>query len=107
MVNSSSSFAATNEKKTSWVRPPRTPSIRITGVKTVVVRKVPTGGGLIRPWDTEKVPQDSRDYVIVQFFTNVGLIGTTMDGDYVLPDDYGEIINKKAQYFVGKDPFRN
>jgi L-alanine-DL-glutamate epimerase-like enolase superfamily enzyme len=105
MVNSSSSFAATDEKKASWVRPARTPAIRITGVKTVVVRKVPTGGGLIRPWDTEKVPQDSRDYVIVQFFTNAGLIGTTMDGDYVLPDDYGEIINKKAQYFVGKDPF--
>ncbi len=105
MVDSSSSFAAADEKKTSWVRPARTPAIRITGVKTVVVRKVPTGGGLIRPWDTEKVPQNSRDYVIVQFFTDAGLIGTTMDGDYVLPDDYGEIINQKAQYFVGKDPF--
>jgi L-alanine-DL-glutamate epimerase-like enolase superfamily enzyme len=94
-----------DESKLSWVRPGQTPPIRITRVKTVVVRKVPTGGGLIRPWDPNKIPQDTRDYVIVQFFTNAGLIGTTMDGDYELPEDYGATIDGKAQYFVGKDPF--
>ena len=91
--------------KTSQARPAGMPPIRITRVKTAVVRNVPTGGGLIRPWDPEKIPQDTRDYVIVQFFTDAGLIGTTMDGDYSLPDDYGADVDRKAQYFVGKDPF--
>ncbi len=86
-------------------RPAAMPPIRITRVKTVIVRNVSTGGGLIRPWDPDKIPQDSRDYVMVQFFTDAGLIGTTMDGDYVLPADYAAEVDAKAQYFVGKDPF--
>lgn len=86
-------------------RPAGLPPIRITRVKTAVVRKVPTGGGLVRPWDPEQLPLDTRDYVVVQFFTNVGLIGTAMDGDYTLPEDYGAELDAKAQYFVGKDPF--
>jgi L-alanine-DL-glutamate epimerase-like enolase superfamily enzyme len=70
-----------------------------------MVRKVSTGGGLIRPWDPDQVPQDSRDYVVVQFLTNCGLVGTTMDGDYELPQGYEKEVHEKAQYFVGKDPF--
>lgn len=79
--------------------------IRITQVKTAMVRGVPTGGGLVLPWDPEKIPQDTRDYVIVQFFTDAGLVGTTMDGDYSLPENYGADVDRRAQYFVGKDPF--
>jgi L-alanine-DL-glutamate epimerase-like enolase superfamily enzyme len=66
---------------------------------------VPSGGGLIRPWDPNKIPLNTRDYVVVQFLTNAGLIGTAMDGDSELSEDYGATIDKKAQYFVGKDPF--
>ena len=58
---------------------------RIARVKTVEVRDVPTGKGLVLPWDPKKVPQDTRDYVIMQFITDDGVVGTTMDGDYKLP----------------------
>ncbi len=86
-------------------RPANTGRMRITGIKTAMIRKVPTGGGLILPWDPKGIPQDTRDYVVVQFFTDAGLVGTTMDGDYTLPDDYGAEVDRKAQYFLGKDPF--
>ena len=80
--------------------------IRITRVNTVEVRGVPTGHGLVLPWDPKKVPQDTRDYVIAQFFTDQGVIGTTMDGDYQLPAGIARTVQQRAEaYFVGKDPF--
>lgn len=67
---------------------------------------MPTGKGLVLPWDPKKIPQDTRDYVITQFFTDQGLIGTTMDGDYKLPAGIGRLVQEKAEgYFIGKDPF--
>ena len=79
---------------------------RITRVKTVEVRDVPTGKGLVLPWDPKKIPQDSRDYVITQFFTDQGVIGTTMDGDYKLPAGIAKEVQQRAEaYFTGKDPF--
>src|ERR1022692_2205913 len=86
-------------------RPVGTAPMRITKVKTVEVRGVVTGKGLVLPWDPKKIPQDTRDYVMVQFFTDSGLVGTTMDGDYQLPAGIAEIVRQKAEYFVGKDPF--
>src|ERR1019366_239806 len=80
--------------------------LKITRVRAVEVRDVPTGKGLVLPWDPKKIPQDSRDYVIAQFFTDQGVIGTTMDGDYKLPAGIGADVERRAQaYFVGKDPF--
>jgi L-alanine-DL-glutamate epimerase-like enolase superfamily enzyme len=80
--------------------------LRITRVRTTEVRNIPTGKGLVLPWDAKKVPQDSRDYVITQFFTDQGIVGTTMDGDYKLPDTSGREVQERAEaYFVGKDPF--
>ena len=55
--------------------------LRITKIRTVEVRGVPTGKGLVLPWDPKQIPQDTRDYVIAQVFTDQGLVGTTMDGD--------------------------
>jgi len=67
---------------------------------------VPTGKGLVLPWDPKKVPQDTRDYVIMQFITDDGVVGTTMDGDYKLPAGIGKTVQEVAEaYFVGKDPF--
>jgi len=67
---------------------------------------VPTGKGLVLPWDPKKVPQDTRDYVIMQFITDDGVVGTTMDGDYELPAGIGKTVQEVAEaYFVGKDPF--
>jgi D-galactarolactone cycloisomerase len=58
------------------------------------------------PWDPKKTPQDTRDYVVVQFFTNEGILGTTMDGDYTLPAGIAQTVQEVAEaYFVGKDPF--
>jgi len=60
----------------------------------------------VLPWDPKKIPQDTRDYVIAQFFTDQGVVGTTMDGDYKLPAGIGAEIQRRAEaYFVGKDPF--
>jgi len=79
---------------------------RIARVKTVEVRDVPTGKGLVLPWDPRKIPQDTRDYVITQFITDDGVVGTTMDGDYKLPAGIGRTVQELAEsYFVGKDPF--
>ena len=81
-------------------------SIRITGVKTVEVRDVLTGRGLVLPWDPKKIPQDTRDYVITQVFTDQGIVATTMDGDYKLPAGIAKEVQQRAEsYFVGKDPF--
>lgn len=105
MTNSySSSCSDANQTSVRLARPAGTASIRITRVKTVLVRKVPSGGGLIRPWDPNKIPLSTRDYVVVQFLTNSGLIGTTMDGDSELSEEYAATINQSAQYFVGKYP---
>ncbi len=83
------------------IKPPR-----ITRVHTVEVRGVPTGKGLVLPWDPKKIPQDTRDYVITQLFTDGGVIGTTMDGDYRLPPGIGKEVQSRAErYFTGKDPF--
>ncbi len=83
-----------------------TERVRITRVHTVEVRDVPTGKGLVLPWDPKKIPQDTRDYVITQFFTDQGVIGTTMDGDYKLPAGIAKMVRERAEaYFVGKDPF--
>ncbi len=80
--------------------------LRITGVKTVEVRGVPTGKGLILPWDATKTPRDTRDYVVTQFTTDQGVTGTTMDGDYGLREGIGTEVQRRAEaYFVGKDPF--
>jgi D-galactarolactone cycloisomerase len=87
-------------------RPAGMKALRITGVRTVEVRGVLTGKGLVLPWDPKKIPQDTRDYVITQFFTDQGLIGTTMDGDYQLPAGTGREVQQRAEaYFAGKDPF--
>jgi L-alanine-DL-glutamate epimerase-like enolase superfamily enzyme len=80
--------------------------IRISRVRAVEVRDVPTGKGLVLPWDPRKIPQDTRDYVVAQFFTDQGLVGTTMDGDYKLPAGIAAQVEKRASaYFVGQDPF--
>lgn len=80
--------------------------LTITRVRAVEVRRVPTGHGLVLPWDPQKIPQDTRDYVVVQFFTNQGVIGTTMDGDYTLPAGIAKTIQDLAgAYFIGRDPF--
>ena len=71
--------------------------LRITRVHTVEVRGVPTGKGLVLPWDPKKIPQDTRDYVITQFFTDQGLTGTTMDGDYQLPRGAGAEVQQRAE----------
>jgi len=80
--------------------------MRITRVHTVEVRDVPSGKGLVLPWDPKKIPQDTRDYVITQVFTDQGLVGTAMDGDYKLrAGTGGEVQERAAAYFTGKDPF--
>ncbi len=67
---------------------------------------MPTGKGLVLPWDSKKIPQDTRDYVITQFLTDQGVIGTTMDGDYKLPAGIAKTVQERAEaYFVGTDPF--
>jgi L-alanine-DL-glutamate epimerase-like enolase superfamily enzyme len=86
-------------------RPAGTAPMRITRVKVAEVRGIASGKGLVLPWDPKQVRHDTRDYVVAQFFTNTGLIGTTMDGDQDLPAGIGEIVRKKAEYFIGKDPF--
>lgn len=87
-------------------RPVGVKKLRITAVHTIEVRGVPTGKGLVLPWDSKKTPRDTRDYVVTQFLTDQGLIGTTMDGDYRLRKGIGRIVQKRAEsYFIGKDPF--
>ncbi|MCU0245208.1 MAG: mandelate racemase/muconate lactonizing enzyme family protein [Bryobacter sp.] len=80
--------------------------LRITKVQSVEVRNVPTGKGLVLPWDPRKIPQDTRDYIITQIFTDQGIVGTAMDGDYKLPANIAATVQQHAEaYFVGKDPF--
>src|SRR5437899_11164919 len=55
--------------------------LRITKVRVVEVRGIPTGKGLVMGFNLSKT-EDSRDYVVAQFFTDQGLIGTTMDGEF-------------------------
>jgi D-galactarolactone cycloisomerase len=86
-------------------RPAGMAPMRITKVKTVEVRGIATGKGLVLPFDPTRTRYDSRDYVVTQFFTDSGLVGTTMDGEEVLPAGIGDIVQKKAEYFIGKDPF--
>jgi D-galactarolactone cycloisomerase len=86
--------------------PAGTRRLKITRVNTVEVRGVPTGKGLVLPWASSAKPQDTRDYVITQFFTDQGLIGTTMDGDGSLRTGIGREVQQRAEaYFIGKDPF--
>jgi D-galactarolactone cycloisomerase len=87
-------------------RPAGTRPPRITKINVVEVRGIVTGKGLVLPWDPKKIPQDTRDYVMVQFLTDSGLIGTTMDGDYQMPAGTAETVRQKAEYFIGKDPFQ-
>jgi len=43
---------------------------------------------------------------MTQFFTDQGLVGTTMDGEGALPEGIGRTIQQRAEaYFIGKDPF--
>ena len=87
-------------------RPAGVKRLRITRVHTVEVRDVPTGKGLVLPWDPKKIPHDTRDYVVAQLFTDQGVIGTAMDGEYKLPAGVGQTVRERAEaYFVGKDPF--
>jgi len=87
-------------------RPRGARPLRITAVKTVEVRGVATGKGLVLPWDPKRTPLDTRDYVVTQFLTDQGLVGTTIDGDYRLPEGIGAEVQRRAEaYFVGKDPF--
>jgi L-alanine-DL-glutamate epimerase-like enolase superfamily enzyme len=80
--------------------------LRITKIHAVEVRNVPTGKGLVLPWDPKKIPQDTRDYVIVQIHTDQGLVGTTMDGEYKLPAGIAREVQTRAEaYFIGRDPF--
>lgn len=83
------------------VKPPR-----ITKVSTVEVRGIPTGKGLVKPWDASKTSYDTRDFVVTQLFTDQGVVGTTMDGEYQLPAGIGAEVQQHAEaYFIGKDPF--
>ncbi len=87
-------------------RPAGIKPLRVSKVRTVEVRGVPTGKGLILPWDPSRTPRDTRDYVVTQFFTDQGVVATTMDGDYRLPDGAGKMVQERAEaYFIGKDPF--
>lgn len=87
-------------------RPRGVKPLRITAVKTVEVRGVPTGKGLVLPWDARRTPLDTRDYVVTQFLTDQGLVGTTVDGDYRLPEGIGAEVQGRAEaYFIGEDPF--
>ncbi len=80
--------------------------IRIKSIRSIEVRGVSTGKGLVLPWDAKQVPQDTRDYVITQIFTDQGIVGTTMDGDYRLPKGIAAEVQQRAEaYFIGKDPF--
>src|ERR1035437_7474321 len=80
--------------------------IKITRVHTIEVRDIATGKGLVLPWNPEGPPQDTRDYVITQFFTDQGVVVTSMDGDYKLRVGIGAEVQRRAEaYFVGKDPF--
>jgi L-alanine-DL-glutamate epimerase-like enolase superfamily enzyme len=80
--------------------------LRITRLHTLEVRDVPTGKGLVLPWDPRKIPQDTRDYVVTQIFTGQGLVGTAMDGEYKLPAGIAREVQQRAEaYFIGKDPF--
>jgi D-galactarolactone cycloisomerase len=80
--------------------------LRIVRVTTTEVRGVPTGKGLVLPWDPKRIPRDTRDYVITQFFTDQGFVSTTMDGDYNLPPGIAAEVQKRTEaYFIGKDPF--
>jgi L-alanine-DL-glutamate epimerase-like enolase superfamily enzyme len=80
--------------------------LKITKITATEVRNVVTGKGLVLPWDPKHEPQDTRDYVIVQMFTDQGVVGTTMDGDYKLPKGIAAEVLKHAEaYFIGKDPF--
>jgi D-galactarolactone cycloisomerase len=79
---------------------------KITRLHTIEVRNVATGKGLVLPWDPQKIPQDTRDYVITQIHTDQGIVGTSMDGDYKLPSGIAKTIQEPAAaYFLGKDPF--
>ncbi|MDZ4802493.1 MAG: mandelate racemase/muconate lactonizing enzyme family protein [Bryobacteraceae bacterium] len=80
--------------------------LRITRVRTTEIRNISTGKGLVLPWDPKKIPQDTRDYVFTQFFTDQGIVGTAVDGDYKLSDGIGREVQSRAEaYFIGKDPF--
>lgn len=98
--------AGTGMTRVEIARPRGVKRLRITGVRTVEVRRVTTGKGLVLPWDATKTPRDTRDYVVTQFLTDQGLVATTMDGDYRLRGGIGRIVQQAAEsYFIGKDPF--
>src|ERR1017187_4570221 len=89
---------------------PTTPAgmkrLKITRVRTVEVRDVTTGKGLVLPWGPKKIPESTRDYMVTQFFTDQGVVGTAMDGNHKLPPGIGAEVQRLAEaYFVGKDPF--
>ncbi len=87
-------------------RPRGVKPLRIKAVKTIEVRGVATGKGLVLPWDPKRTPLDTRDYVVTQFLTDQGLVGTTIDGDYRLPEGIAAEVQGRAEaYFAGKDPF--
>jgi L-alanine-DL-glutamate epimerase-like enolase superfamily enzyme len=86
--------------------PAGTGKLRITRVNTVEVRNIEAGKGLVLPWAPNHKPLDTRDYVVTQFFTDQGIVGTTMDGDGTLREGIGREVQQRAEaYFVGKDPF--
>lgn len=79
--------------------------LKITKIRSIEIRNVPTGKGLILPWDPKKIPQDTRDYVITQIFTDQGIVGTTMDGDYRLAPNISATVQQYAEaYLLGKNP---
>lgn len=82
----SPALVVASAQQSAAARPLGVKKARITGVRTVEVRSVPTGKGLVLPWDASKTPRDTRDYVVTQLLTDQGVIGTTMDGDYRLRD---------------------
>ena len=101
-----SPFAVAVPSLAESILPSGVKRLRITKVHTVEVRGVPAGKGLVLPWDAKRTPLDTRDYVVAQLVTDQGLIGTTMDGDYRLPEGIGRLVQERAEaYFVGKDPF--
>ena len=79
------------------LRPSGAKRPRIIKVHPAELLGIPAGKGLVLPWDAKGSPLDTRDYVVTQFVTDQGLIGTTMDGDYRLPEDIGRLVQERAE----------
>jgi len=57
---------AAEDALTTPASPNGVKKLKITRAHTVEVRDIVTGKGLLLPWDPKKIPQDTRDYVILR-----------------------------------------